>query len=179
MKLAIFDTSKAAGSVRHAWPIGAGILKARGKLTHVGGFKDLADALQWSTGAGTGVVDQLEIWCHGFPGGIKWGEQYYQGTLPMLDQVARAMAPGGVVWFRACRVFHGDKGIRFAGEAAGALRCLVAGHTYDIGPLQSGLHTMDPDERIAWPADEGGAKPSRPWHPNTIHCLQNDIPGGF
>ena len=63
------------------------------------------------------------------------------------------------------------------------LECKIASHTYIVGPWQSGLHTIKPDEEPTWDIDEGiydnKKMISMPWSPNTIFCLTGKIPEGW
>ena len=64
--------------------------------------------------------------------------------------------------------------------------CRAAGHTYIIGPLQSGLHAIAPGGTPHWSTYEGldvgsPEKPRRalwsiPGAPNTISCLRVNLP---
>jgi hypothetical protein len=95
----------------------------------------------------------------------------------------------GLWWFRTCETFGALPGQRFATELADFLGARVAGHTYIIGHVQSGLHTLRPGERPTWSEDEGlrEGSPDEPrrahWSrlraPNTITCLRGTIPDGY
>ena len=91
-----------------------------------------------------------------------------------------------LVWFRTCATFGRQKGKDFASVVAGFFGCRAAGHTYVIGPLQSGLHSLAPGESPAWSVDEGvvagddRAAAMSSWSaPNTITCLHGVVPEGF
>jgi hypothetical protein len=117
------------------------------------------------------------------------------GTL-LRDFGASLNGPEALVWFRCCSAF-GASGRSFAVAAAERLRCRVAGHTHIIGFFQSGTHSLRPGERPTWAEAEGvhfqaisegganttrralGALKSSPFRPNTITCLQPDLPDGI
>jgi hypothetical protein len=106
---------------------------------------------------------------------------------PLVDGLRTRLAgPDAVVWFRCCSAFGATAGRRFAGAAARRLGCRVAGHTYIIGPFQSGTHAVRPGEEPAWDPAEGvkidaegqaiGAKWSGPFEPATVSCLRLGLP---
>ena len=74
-------------------------------------------------------------------------------------------------------------------ELAGRLGCVVAAHTHIIGPFHSGLHSHESGAPMDWDPEEGIKKGgydrptkihgSYPWRPNTIPCLEMDIPEGW
>ncbi|MCA9489590.1 MAG: hypothetical protein KC621_06690, partial [Myxococcales bacterium] len=80
-------------------------------------------------------------------------------------------------------------GRRFARDFADHQGVAVAGHTYVIGPFQSGLHLLRPGAEPHWTPDEGLCEgtPSRPirarwsrWsEPHTITCLHGAVPPGW
>ncbi|MGB1700273.1 MAG: hypothetical protein ACPHRO_09985, partial [Nannocystaceae bacterium] len=90
------------------------------------------------------------------------------------------------LWFRTCETFGAQPGHDFARHLAAHMGARVAGHTYIIGPLQSGLHLLAPGQRPAWSDSEGLAEgtPQAPlrarWSsisaPNTITCLRRSLP---
>jgi len=96
---------------------------------------------------------------------------------------------GAQWWFRTCETFGADAGHDFARAWTSYFDCRAAGHTYVIGPWQSGLHTLEPGARPHWSADEAliegsAAEPQRAaWssrrEPNTISCLHGSIPPGY
>jgi hypothetical protein len=106
---------------------------------------------------------------------------------PLFDDlaafVARLRGPDALVWFRTCGAFGGAAGHAFAIACAARFGCRVGGHTFVIGPLQSGLHTVTPTLPPSWPLDEGqnghGLLPSTPMAPHTITCLHGAIPAGW
>jgi hypothetical protein len=106
-----------------------------------------------------------------------------------IERLARALAPGALVWFRCCSAFGTRLGQTFAGEIAARLGARVAGHTHIIGVWQSGTHSVGPGETPAWDANEGverdangvplGAAVSSALAPRTIHCLRPGLPQGW
>ena len=102
---------------------------------------------------------------------------------------ARLTGPGALWWFRTCETFGADAGHEFARAWSSFFDCRAAGHTYVIGPWQSGLHTLRPGQQPDWsvsealiegtPADPKRAAWSTPREPNTISFLHNTIPPGY
>lgn len=128
-------------------------------------------------------VDMLQLWGHGRPGAALCGKE------ELTPEVLRAFPSIGTLWLRSCSTFHGPVGKAYAERLADATKGVVAGHTFLIGMLQSGLRTLKPGETPAWRDDEGykglaanGRRKTRgslPWHPRTITCLHAEIPAGW
>ncbi|MFO0560616.1 MAG: hypothetical protein U0269_21555 [Polyangiales bacterium] len=140
-------------------------------------------------------IDEVQYWGHG-----KWGcalidrdlfdERALVSSHPLNPSLraiaARMRGRDALFWFRTCETLGADVGHRFARDLADTMGCRVAGHTFVIGALQSGLHSLSPGASPHWDAAEGLAEgtPSDPrrahassWRaPNTIHCLQGAIP---
>ena len=129
--------------------------------------------------------DMVQLWSHGVPGHPYMGGDKYTARedKEALRMIGNVMNPKGTVWFRSCAVFSGSVGHDFAQRAAGLLGCRVAGHTFNIGPWQSGLHTLAPGDQPKWSTVEGNRDGtplwSAPWEPNTITALQWTIPRGW
>ncbi len=179
-----------------AWRAGGRLYRALGRYDHVIGAARWADALRAVRAAtGRGGLDELQFWCHG-----KWGKVFLANNVldlaaletdhelaPGLDALREAIrGPKSLVWFRTCETFGGEPGQRFAEALAERLGCRVAGYTYIIGPLQSGLHALTPGQRAGWSDTEGllegtGASPVRAaWSalraPRTITCFHSTLP---
>ncbi|MET0405724.1 MAG: hypothetical protein ABW123_25110, partial [Cystobacter sp.] len=85
--------------------------------------------------------------------------------------------------------FGTARGHAFARAWTRFFGCRAAGHTYVIGPWQSGLHSLGPGEEPTWSVAEGlppdggdtarTARMSGRREPNTITCLHGEIPPGF
>jgi hypothetical protein len=106
---------------------------------------------------------------------------------PLVDGLRTALAgPDALVWLRCCSAFGSAAGVSFARAMTRRLGCRVAGHTYIIGPLQSGTRSVRPGEEPSWDPAEGmvsddqgnplRAKWSGPLEPATISCLRLGLP---
>ena len=100
--------------------------------------------------------------------------------LPALERLRDHLLPGGdaLFWFRTCETFAGAEGHAFARAWTRFFRARAAGHTFIIGPLQSGLHVLAPGEEPSWPEDEGGHVWSSPRAPSTITFLHGTVRPG-
>jgi hypothetical protein len=124
---------------------------------------------------------ELQWWGDGSPGAPR-----INGKTPPDDfwqTLSSLVTPESLIWFRMCSVFFGDKGRAFAQATARTLGCRVAGHTYVIGPWQSGLRTLRPGQTpdLHWlytGADWTQVK-SGPFRPRTIFCTRMSVPGGW
>jgi hypothetical protein len=181
----------------HSWIAGAKIYGAVGKFDAAAGFHDWPTALAWlATFEATRPIDEIQFWGHG-----KWGRV-------MIDRVAldaswldadhelveslrsirdRMSGPDALWWFRTCETFGAETGHDFARRWTDFFGTRAAGHTYIIGPWQSGLHALRPGEAPTWSAfeglDEGSPDEPRralwsvPGAPNTISCMRATLPG--
>ena len=98
------------------------------------------------------------------------------------------LAPGiqTSMWLRTCEAFGARAGLDFAQSLSDFFGVNVAGHTFIIGALQSGLRALSPGGRPTWSPAEGLAEgtPEQPkralWsgasHPRTITCFANEVP---
>lgn len=141
------------------------------------------------------AIEEIQFWGHGKWGRALIGEESLDravvtgpGELPdlMKEVGTRMPSPTATLWFRTCETLGAQPGQEFARHLSEQIGARVAGHTYIIGPLQSGLHILPPGEAPSWPAMEGVAvgsveKPRRAhWSslaaPNTITCLRRTLP---
>ena len=161
-------------------------------LNRVSGWK-VVPAKTW-TGAHDGIsalykdggytdFDEIQFWHHGQPGFPLFGGKFDAQAL--LD-LCTYLHDRTLVWFRACSVFYGKEGLKFATSTADLLRCRVAGHTRVIGPLwQSGLYSVSWDRgsgRIVWDKEahaEWTKNLSDPSAPRTIPMYQMAFPKGW
>lgn len=181
----------------HSWIAGAWIYRGLGRLDASIGVDSWHQALQWLANRDQPIAE-IQFWGHG-----KWGQLFVdQGCLsaedlepgsPHHDALAaireRLVGPQALWWFRSCETFGAQAGHRFARAWTDFFGCRAAGHTYIIGPWQSGLHSLAPGDEIHWSASEGlkegdpedpqRAQWSRFSAPNTIHFLQGHVPAGF
>ncbi len=198
-RLLVYDrTCTRPPFLTQSWVAGALIARVRGRLDAAYGARDWASALDWlaSTDADAPIAE-IQFWGHG-----KWGRIYIDDDIldagalssghplhPKLEAIRERMNPEARWWFRSCETFGADAGHDFAMRLVDWFGRPAAGHTYIIGPWQSGLHRLEPGQRPDWSTDEGlvegsPAAPrraawSRAWHPRTINCLRMDIPAGW
>lgn len=180
----------------HSWVAGAHLYSAMGKFDATRGVRTWSDALDWlATVGGDEPIDEIQYWGHG-----KWGKVFIDGDpltaqwlssghphAPSLERIrARLSGPEALWWFRTCETFGADVGHDFARRWTDYFGARAAGHTYIIGPWQSGLHAIEPGVAPTWSTfeglDEGSPEaPKRamwsiPGAPNTISCLRADLP---
>jgi hypothetical protein len=176
----IYDASdkKPGVELADAWAAGGWLYRGLRRLDDCRGFLTWTEALEWL--AGLGSVDEVQYWGHGSPGCVWLGGE-------ALDvRALSTLRVTSLFWLRTCASFAGIPGQRLAKAMSSELGCRVAGHTFNIGPLQSGLHSLRPGLDPEWPETEGLAeglaeKPlamrsSVPWAPNTITCLHGTVP---
>lgn len=181
-----------------AWWVGTRLYRALGRVHVHRGVASWGEALGWlATFAQDRPLARVEYWGHG-----KWGraladrEDLDERALlreaphrPLLAAIARRFREDGLWWFRTCETFGGAAGHRFARSWADTLGCRVAAHTFVIGAVQSGLHSLRPGETPTWSDTEGIAEgtaqdPARAHTssfraPHTITCLHDTVPEGW
>jgi len=185
-----------------AWWVGARLHAVARRLSgieyHARGVRSWDEALRFaSTCAHTAQapLTELQVWGHGGWGFMDLGDTRLDRAAlasaamrEPLDALADVLAVDAQVWLRCCSAFGGRAGRAFAPALATRLRARVVGHTYVIGVLQSGTHSLDPGDRPTWPLEEGvvirngephSAKTSGAREPRTIGCLRLDLPRGF
>jgi hypothetical protein len=186
----------------HSWWVGGVLYSTLGRLDDWRGFASWGAALEWlAEHRGDEPIGEIQFWGHGKWGAAKIGDESLD--LAVLDPrhehhdkllaIRERLRPRGerppLWWFRTCETFGAQCGHEFARAWAEFFGCRAAGHTYVIGPYQSGLHTIDPGETPRWSIDEGliegtvdaprRARWSTRGEPNTITCLRGTIPAGF
>jgi hypothetical protein len=187
MKVVIYDASSKAGWVGNSWVLGGRLYRALRKVDIV------IPILLWEQ---VGVelqkfpdysIKDLQFWSHGHPGGVSInGESVNNNNInPVFwGAISRKLRGDGRVWFRTCATFSGYAGHDFAKKLADTMDRTVVGHTYIIGPFQSGLHAHEPGREPNWSPQEGlevrkdgsaGIKMSGPFQPNTVTCLHTDF----
>ena len=193
VRLMVYDAT--AGALSRAWRAGAVLYRALGRLDATYGARTWEEALAWI--ARHDDIAEVQYWGHG-----KWGSVLVdrapldarslvpgQAHHAALADVRARLAPDALVWLRTCEAFGARAGHDFAAalsEFFAPRRARVAGHTYVIGALQSGLHGLAPGARPDWPLDEGLAEgtpeaplrahASSPKAPNTITCFDGAVP---
>jgi hypothetical protein len=183
----------------HSWIAGGLLYRLRNQIDLVFGAADWMEALSWLASVEPARrIAEIQYWGHG-----KWGQIHIDrqalnerallanhAHASLLNRIReRLVGPHALLWLRTCETFGAEKGHSFAAALAERMGCKVAGHTYIIGPFQSGLHSLQPGQRAQWSADEGiregtAQAPRRafwstPWAPHTIHCLQGQIPRAY
>ena len=178
MRVVIYDATDTSKNpeLSDAWRAGARLYRALGRFDRILGAKSWAHAFSWLRGLGK--VDEVQYWGHGKPGRI------YLNLVPLEPLDLEGVDVRDIFWFRTCASFAGVAGHQLAQQLTSALGCHVAAHTYNIGLLQSGLHTLAPTERPYWSVKDGLGKNgkalwSAPWSPRTVHCLESHIPRGW
>lgn len=180
-----------------SWMAGGALYRGLNRLDLVYGATSWTDALAWLGEVERGrKISEVQYWGHG-----KWGRAVIGKDVldqRALDDVGHVLhedltalrdrlTPEGLVWFRTCETFGTAKGHAFAKACTRFFQCRAAGHTYVIGPWQSGLHSLRPGEEPTWSKTEGlppsvdGAAPkfalmSSRTAPRTITCLHGAVP---
>ncbi len=193
MRLMIYDRNASAGRLLVlAWRLGAWLYLLLGRLDDWYGAASWSDALEWlATHRRTEPLREVQFWGHGKFGEARIGGEVLDATAvtpkhPLharLYAVRERLRGEGLWWFRTCSTFATPRGQDFAQRFTDFLGCRTAGHTFIIGPFQSGLHSLAPGQQPSWPPDEGvdGERPlwSKPGQPNTITCLHSRVPAGY
>ena len=196
MRLMIYDATFhgrwTQAGLTSSWIAGSALYRALGRLDATHGARSWADALAWA--ARFDSIRELQYWGHG-----RWGRAFIAADAldldalvlghPLHDALARVrdrMTPDALVWFRTCETFGRAAGHAFATSWTRFFQRRAAGHTYVIGPFQSGLHSLSPGALPTWSVDEGvgggdddHALMSRAGAPNTITCLHGAVPDGW
>lgn len=183
-----------------AWSAGGLLYRALGRLDATRGVSTWDEAFEWlATYEPSRPIAEVQYWGHG-----KWGsalvdrQPFDKGALraghPLhakLEAVRERLVPGGdaLFWFRTCETLGAAAGLDFAPRLADHLGARVAGHTFVIGVMQSGLHGVEPGATPDWSATEGLAEgtPDAPvralWstmqQPRTISCFQGAVPDAW
>lgn len=182
------------------WGAGSRLYRRLDRLDGTFGATSWDDAFRWlATFEPSRPIAEIQYWGHG-----QWGRVLVDKD--PLD--ARALAPGhrleariaavrerlvpggeALLWLRTCEAFGARAGHDFATRLAEAFGARVAGHTFVIGALQSGLRGLRPGHPPDWSADEGicegtADKPLRAHgsgilRPRTITCFTGEIPAGW
>lgn len=182
----------------HAWAIGGPLYKATDHLDHWTGVSSWSEALDWLGTVGDDApIAEIQFWGHGRWGRVMVDREVLDRSAlhpahphhPGLARVRDRMHPGGQWWFRTCETLGARPGHDFAQRWTEFMGCAVAGHTYIIGPLQSGLHRLRAGHAPHWSEWEGVAEGtpdhprrafwSRAFAPHTITCLQSRVPEGW
>lgn len=175
----------------HAWAAGGRLYHRLGRIDQWYGAASWAEGLDWLIEASRDrEISEIQFWGHGTWGGLWIDEELLRATAlepghrhhARLAAIKQRMSPASLWWFRSCDVFGSEKGHAFARAWTQFFHCRAAGHTYEIGVLQSGLHVLAPGDEPTWPTTEGvtpgidHAKSSSVFAPNTISFLHGRVP---
>ncbi len=193
LRLLVYD--RGAGALSWAWATGARLYRTSGFIDRARGATSWGEALEFlETVEPTLGVAEIQFWGHG-----KWGDaRFGDETLAVgsferghphagrLRRVARRFESDPLFWFRSCETLGARAGQEFGRVIAAELGCRVAGHTYVIDVLQSGLHALRPGAAPDWDPGEGIERgtPERPLSalrssadaPRTITCFEGRLP---
>jgi len=185
----------------HAWVSGGLLYRGLGRFDATQGVTSWSEALEWlaTFKPARGPIASIQFWGHGKWGEARVGEEVLDADAlrpghplhPGLEAIRERLLPDGqsLWWFRTCETLGADPGQDFARRFSEQMNARIAGHTYIIGPWQSGLHSLAPGETPTWSPEEGllagsaaaptRARTSKRGEPNTIHCLQGRLPIGY
>lgn len=180
-----------------AWSVGANLYRRLGRFDATRGVRSWHEAITWlASFEASRPIAEIQYWGHGRWGRVLVGSDVLDASAlreghalhASLRAVRERLVDGeeGLVWLRTCEVFGARIGTDFAQSLADFFGAKVAGHTFIIGAIQSGLRALAPGCRPTWSAREGLAEgtPDQPvralWsaasHPRTITCLANEVP---
>jgi hypothetical protein len=204
LRLMVYDRTCVAKHVRvglsTAWGAGSTLYRGLGRLDAAYGASSWDDALRWlATFEGERPIAEIQYWGHG-----RWGRAMIDRDAldaralapghalePRVAALRERLLPGGeaLVWLRTCEAFGASAGLDFAERLANGLGARVAGHTFIIGAIQSGLRALRPGHRPDWSPEEGIAEgtPDAPLRahgsgvqrPRTVTCLTGTVPPGW
>lgn len=169
-----------------AWWAGARLYGALGRFDAWRAVGTWEEAVGWLASFDQ-PLEEVQYWGHGQWGNARIDRDILdRGRLHLLDPLRGRV---GLLWFRTCETFGARAGHDFARAVTEHLGCDAAGHTFVIGPWQSGLHRLSAGAAPHWSAEEGiatgnaedprSARRSGPRRPHTITCLRGDIPPGW
>lgn len=202
LRLMVFDKTCAGKHVlpglSTAWRSGALLYRALGRLDASFGATSWDEAFGWlATFRAAEPIDEIQYWGHGNWGVVwiardRFGAEAFASGHPLhtkLEAVRERLAPDALVWLRTCEAFGADRGLDFAARFADFTGVRVAGHTFIIDALQSGLHGVAPGVAPDWSPAEGilegtpaapkRARRSSPIAPRTVTCFDGTIPDGW
>lgn len=208
MHLLVYDATGHGGArvqplLTTSWKLGSVLYQHHPtRVDEVFGATSWEEALAWLCSVRPRArIDSVQYWGHGLFGRVLIAtdvldiESLSPGHSRYLDLVAlrqRVRGEQTLFWFRTCATFGRPKGQAFARAWTRFFGCRAAGHTFVIGPLQSGLHSLRAGDEPSWSATEGvpqshhdkvddpkTALTSSMWAPHTITCLNGAIPDGW
>ena len=199
LRLMVYDRTCWGGrppGLTGSWMLGGWLYRALRRLDVFFGAASWEEALGWLSTVKPGRrIGEVQYWGHGNWGLVRCGQERLdvralQPAHPLYEGLARVrdrLVPDGQAlwWFRTCETFGTKAGHDFARAFTRFMNARAAGHTYVIGPWQSGLHLLEPGEEPHWPVEEGlppgveqplRALWSSPRCPRTISFLHGRIP---
>jgi hypothetical protein len=216
LRLMVYDATWAGRrpvqlGLTSSWIAGGALYRAMGRLDAVYGARSWTDALAWLCSVEPRrEIAEVQYWGHGRPGRLFVAREAldasallegHERNADLVALRARLAGPDALFWFRTCETFGRAAGHAFARSWTRFFGCRAAGHTYVIGPLQSGLHSLGPGDDPTWSTSEGLApraaapapseapdapgEPEEPalmshaGAPNTITCLHGRVPAGW
>jgi hypothetical protein len=200
LRLLTYDANRPEGEalLRSAWSVGARLYRGARRVDAHFGARSWKEALAWLASYGPGEpIAEVQHWSHGNWGRVVIGDTALDRASvapahdlrPLLDALRDRLAPDALVWFRTCDAFGARAGHDLAMALSDHLGARVAGHTYTIHALQSGLHGLLPGSRPHWPLDEGilegtpeaprRSKTSVAGAPNTLTFLHGRVPDAW
>lgn len=202
LRLMVYDRTDTGPWYRpglsHAWWAGAHLYHRLQRLDAYHSVASWEEAWGWlQSFEPHRAIAEVQYWGHGKWGDARAGRDVFGESMLLktardrnvLDRVVARFTPSSLWWFRTCETFGAKPGHAFASALADRFGCRVAGHTFIIGHIQSGLHSLAPGEHPTWSLDEGlrEGSPESPkrayWShvraPNTISCLRGSIPSDY
>ncbi len=186
-----------------SWKIGSTLYRRHpAPVDDVFGATSWEDALAWLCSVRPRArIDSVQYWGHGLFGRVLIADDvldvsaFDPGHPRLNDLIAlrqRVRGEDTLFWFRTCATFGRPRGQAFARAFTRFFGCRAAGHTFVIGPLQSGLHSLRAGDEPSWSTTEGvpashheraddpaTALPSSLTAPHTISCLHGSVPAGW
>jgi len=192
-------TAQGTGGLTRFWQLGAQMHRVLSRADGVTGARSWKDALRWAVNVSHArgrPIRELQAWGHGGWGYMgmhrdRLDSDALRTESPLRDTVDAfrdTLAPDALVWLRCCSAFGTLRGHDLARRLADRLRVRVAGHTFIIGGLQSGTHSLTPGQNPTWTIEEGVerangsslcARLSTASAPRTITCLRFELPEGW
>jgi hypothetical protein len=202
LRLLVFDRTclRLGVGLSTAWSAGSVLYRALGRVDAARGVASWNEALGWiASFEPDRPIAEIQYWGHGRWGRVLVGDDVLDASalLPhapharSIAAIRERLLPGGasLLWLRTCEAFGAIAGQDLAQRLADSLGARVAGHTFVIGALQSGLRALAPGGRPQWSSTEGLAEGtaedprralgSAPWQPRTVSCFSNEVPAAW
>lgn len=169
-------------SLSYAWELGARMFRASGLYDKIIGVSSVAEMQEklFKLQGSKNVVREIQYWGHG------WHGAFFVGEEKVTSPENWPVFPDARWWFRTCATFGSELGRQFAHDWSKTLDCEVVGHTAIIGTwaMHSYGVALRKNTRPWWTpkngfSDKGDVLTSKPWAPNTVNCLSNNVPTGW